>query len=163
MKRYNVKCIKSDTLIINGKGDQLIWNKAEVLTDFISAWDKKIPGKIEFRALWDLKNLFFCFKVFDTEINIDKKDNSKKSINNSDRVELFFKTNDALSPYYCLEIDPTSRILDFKANPKKDFEFDWNWPKKDIIVKSDIQNDFFTVEGAISITSLKKLELIQNL
>tara|TARA_R110002072_G_scaffold68937_2_gene167449 strand:- start:81 stop:722 length:642 start_codon:yes stop_codon:yes gene_type:complete len=162
MKKYNVKSIEIDTLILNGKGDNIIWNKAEILTDFVSAWDDNIPNRIEFRSLWDSKNLFFFFKVFDNEVNINKKDNSKKSIGDSDRVELFFKTNDSLTPYYCLEIDPTSRILDFKANPKRNFEFDWNWPKKDLVVKSDIQNDFFTVEGAISIASLKKLELIKN-
>lgn len=162
MKKYNVKCIEINTLVLNGKGDNLLWNEAEILTDFISAWDKKTPRPIEFRALWDSKNLFFYFKVFDSEINIDKNDNSNKSIGNSDRVELFFKNNDTLTPYYCLEIDPTPRILDFKANPKRNFEFDWNWPKNDLIVKSDIQNDYFTVEGAITIASLKKLELIKN-
>lgn len=162
MKNYNVNYIKIDTLLINGKGDDLQWNNAEVLSDFLSAWDDRIPSRIEFRSLWDSKNLFFCFKVFDNEINIDKRDNSKKSIGNSDRVELFFKKNNEPHTHYCLEIDPTSRILDFKANPKRQFEFDWNWPKEDLVVKSNIQNDFFTVEGAISIASLEKLEVITN-
>lgn len=159
---YNVKCIEKDTLVLNGKVDNLIWNTAEVLTDFVSPWDECIPSKIEFRCLWDTKNLFFCFKVFDKDVNIDKKDNSINSIGNSDRVELFFRGNDSLNPYYCLEIDPTSRILDFKAYPNKKFDFDWNWPKKDLFTKSYIDEGFFTVEGTISVESLQKLELIKN-
>lgn len=162
MKKYNVRCIENNTLVLNGKGNNTLWDKADVLTDFVSAWSEATPSRIEFRSLWDSKNLYFYFKVFDNEVNIVKNDNSKTSIANSDRVELFFKTNDMPSPYYCLEIDPTSRILDFKANPERNFEFDWNWPKNELIVKSDIQNDFFTVEGAISMASLKKLDLIKN-
>ena len=162
MKKYNVRCIENNTLVLNGKGNNVLWDRADVLTDFVSAWSKVTPSRIEFRSLWDSKNLYFYFKVFDNEVNVVKNDNSKTSIANSDRVELFFRTNDMLSPYYCLEIDPTSRILDFKANPERNFEFEWNWPKNELTVKSDIQNEFFTVEGAISIASLKKLDLIKN-
>ncbi|MFY0714888.1 endoxylanase [Seonamhaeicola sp. NFXS20] len=162
MKLYNVKCIKDNTLVINGSGDSPLWNEAYILTDFISPWDTKNPKKIEFRSLWDSKNLYFYFKVFDNEIYIDTKDNTKQSISKSDRVELFFKIDDKLNPYYCLEIDPTSRILDFIAYPERKFEFDWQWPKNNLLVKSEIKNDFFTVEGSITLTSLHNFKLINN-
>ena len=67
-----------------------------------------------------------------------------------------------MSPYYCLEIDPSARIMDFKAFPDKQFDFDWDWPKEDLIVKSSIADDSFTVEGAISIKSLERLDLISD-
>jgi len=162
MKNYNVNCIKKDTLTQNGKGDNPLWNRAEVLTDFVTPWDHKSLKKIEFKALWDTKNLFFCFTVYDNLVHIDKKDNSFDSIGNSDRIELFFRTDVSLNPYYCLEIDPTPRIMDFMAYPNKNFNFDWNWPKNDLTVKSQISNNNFTVEIAISITSLQKLNLIRN-
>lgn len=162
MKKYNVNCIKKDTLKITGNGNHSLWENAEVLTDFISPWDNKKLDKIEFRALWDTENLFFCFTVFDTKLHIDKKDDSIDSIGNSDRVELFFRTDESLNPYYCLEIDPTSRIMDFMANPNKNFNFNWSWPKKDLTVKSYINRDNFTVEIVISIISLRKLNLIKG-
>lgn len=162
MKNYNVNCIKRDTLILTGKGDDPLWNKAELLTDFVSPWDIKEPNKIEFKAMWDTKNLFFCFTVFDNVIHIDKTDNSFESIGNSDRVELFFRTSASLNPYYCLEIDPTPRIMDFKAYPNKNFNFEWNWPINDLTVKSQINSNNFTVEIAISIKSLNSLKLIKE-
>lgn len=162
MKNYNVKFIDEGSLVINGKGDHLLWSKAEVLSDFVSAWDDRPNCRIEFRSLWDSKKLFFYFKVFDSQVVIDNDDDSAKSIGNSDRVELFFKMNDALNPYYCIEIDPTSRILDFRANAKRKFEFDWSWPKNELIVKSNITSGYFTVEGSITINSLQELELIKN-
>jgi hypothetical protein len=162
MKNYYVNCIEKDTLILTGKGDDSLWQKAELLTDFVSPWDIKKPKRIEFKAMWDTENLFFCFTVFDNVIHIDKTDNSFESIGNSDRVELFFRTSASLNPYYCLEIDPTPRIMDFKAHPNKNFNFEWNWPINDITVKSQINSNKFTVEIAISIKSLKNLDIIKE-
>ena len=162
MKNYNVNRIENNKLSLTGKGEDILWLNAEILNDFVSAWDKKEPSKIEFRALWDSEKLYFKFKVFDHQVHIDQKDDSVDSIGNSDRVELFFRTDASLNPYYCLEIDPTPRIMDFIAYPNKNFDFNWSWPKNDITVKSDIQTSFFTVEGAISLVSLRKFNLIKE-
>jgi hypothetical protein len=138
------------------------WENANCLTDFGSAWKSDSFSKIEFRAFWDLENLFFKFRVFDAHIYLDQKDDSFDSIRNSDRVELFFRTNESLDPYYCLEIDTAGRVMDFKARPDKDFDFDWKWPKKDLEITTSKDEISFTVEGRISIQSLKDLNLIQN-
>ena len=162
MKNYDISQIEKNSLQINGLGDHILWEKAEILTDFTSPWDAVTPAKIELRALWDLDHIFFLYKVYDGNIHIDKTDDSVESIAESDRVEIFFRKDDLLNPYYCLEIDPEPRIMDFIAYPDRKFDYDWNWPEKQLTVKSDIQNDFFTVEISISIASLKKLNLIKD-
>lgn len=162
MKNYNVNRIEKNILQINGLGDNPFWNNAEILTDFISPWSDLKPEKMEFRALWDTEHLFFCYTVYDTNIHIDRQDDSVDSIGESDRVEIFFRTDAGLNPYYCLEIDPSPRIMDFKASPKKKFDFDWNWPNNDLIVKSTIKEDRFIVEIAITIQSLKNFDLIKD-
>ena len=124
LKSYSVNLISNKQLVITGKGDNVLWEKANVLSNFKSPWDSKKINKIEFKALWNFETLFFCFTVQDSEIHIEKKDNSYASINDSDRVELFFRTDESLNPYYCLEIDPNSRIMDFMARPNKQFNFD---------------------------------------
>mgnify|MGYP003624189020 CR=1 FL=1 len=161
-KTYKVNYIKNYQINITGKGNHKYWKKAELLTDFVSAWDIKKPSKIEFKALWDTKNLYFLFKVFDSKVHINITDNSVESIGSSDRVELFFRTDVNMSPYYCLEIDPIPRVMDFIAYPNKQFDFNWKWPSKDINIKSDIQVDYFTVEGSISISSIKKFNLLKD-
>ncbi len=162
MKKFNVIRIEKNELIINGYGDQLIWNRANVISDFISPWNNTKPEKIEFRALWDNEKIFFQFRISDTSIHIDITDNSFDSIGNSDRVELFIRKDDRLNPYYCLEIDPTSRVMDFRAFPNKNFEFDWDFSKKDLLVESSISDNGFIVEVSINIQYLKKLDLIKN-
>ncbi|MFH6957543.1 sugar-binding protein [Flavobacterium aquidurense] len=162
MKEYQV--ILADKNLKNNKQilDLSLWEKANCLTDFCSPWKKDPVSKIEFRAFWDLDNLYFNFRVFDTDVYIDQKDGSFDSIGNSDRVELFFRTNDSLNPYYCLEIDTAVRIMDFKAYPERNFDYDWKWPKKEIEVTTSKDDISFTVQGRISIQSLRDLNLIQN-
>jgi hypothetical protein len=162
MKQYEVGRIKKKQLQISGKAEDLLWKKAKVLNDFCSPWDAEKPAEIQFKALWDGVHLFFCFTVFDTEIYIDKTDDSVDSIGNSDRVELFFRTDASLNPYYCMEIDTQARIMDFIALPNKNFDFDWNWPKKDLVVQSSRDDNSFTVEGQISIESLQRFKLIKG-
>lgn len=162
MKIYQVNSIKNSTLDITGKGDNDAWRQAQVENNFTSPWNEKEIDKIEFRALHSKTHFFFCFKVFDANVYIDTTDNTHHSINNSDRVELFFRSDKNLNPYYCLEIDPLPRIMDFIAKPNKDFDFYWNWPRKDIKVKSFKENNYFTVEGAISLASLKTFNLLKN-
>ncbi|KVV15666.1 sugar-binding protein [Flavobacterium sp. TAB 87] len=161
IKKYSVNKIELGSLEITGQGNQESWKNAMVLNDFISPWSDDLFDKIEFRALWDTENLFFCFKVYDGTIHIDSKDDSIDSIGNSDRVELFFRKNAELSPYYCLEMDTKPRVMDFKAMPNWKFDFDWNWPSDGIKLRSSKNSDYFIVEGSLGIDVLKKLELLQ--
>ncbi|MFV9552440.1 carbohydrate-binding family 9-like protein [Algibacter sp. PT7-4] len=162
MKTYNVNFIDDKEFAISGNGNHHNWNKASSLTDFSSPWDNKPIHKVEFKALHNLEKVFFLFTVHDSQTYIHQTANINNSINNSDRVELFFRTNASLNPYYCLEIDSTSRIMDFLAKPNKQFNFNWKWPINDIVVKSSVQSRFFTVEIAINKSSLTKLGVLRS-
>ena len=164
MKTYKVANIASQQIILSGKGDDMQWDKATEITDFCSPWDDAPIKQIAFKALWSDSHLYLKFKVADSEVHINKSDSSicTETIGESDRVELFFRTNDQLNPYYCLEIDPSSRVMDFKAKPNQDFDFDWQWPTEDLEVTSHIADDHFTVEIGISLKSLKDFNLLKN-
>ncbi|MFV0541209.1 MAG: sugar-binding protein [Aestuariibaculum sp.] len=163
MKEYIVKNIGKHLFNTNGQRNLEIWNKAHVLTDFLSPWPiNKTVENIEFRALTNNKTLCCQFKVFDTNIHIDKSEIILDSINNSDRVELFFRNSPSLNPYYCLEIDPSTRIMDFMAKPNKQFDFNWIWSKTNIKVKSYILPDYFTVEIALDLLYLKTLNVLKG-
>jgi len=162
MKEYQVLLIDKNNKSDNKTIANSVWEKANCLTDFCSPWSDNLFSKIEFRALWDLDNLYFNFRIKKSDVYIDKTDDSFDSIGNSDRVELFFRSNELLSPYYCLEIDTEGRIMDFEAYPDWNFDFNWKWPKKDITVVTSTDGDVLIVEGRISIESLNMLQLIKN-
>ncbi|GAA3732539.1 hypothetical protein GCM10022422_13680 [Flavobacterium ginsengisoli] len=162
MKEYHVEIIDKNEKNVTQILDSFFWEKANCLTDFTSPWNNDPVLKIEFRALWDLDYLYFNFQVFDSEVYIDRKDNSTDSICNSDRVELFFRKDEKLSPYYCLEMDVDARILDFEAYPNWNFDYNWKWPEKQLEIQSVKEQNSFTVVGRISIASLEELDLIHD-
>ena len=162
MKTYKVNFTQKKDIILSGKGNHSIWNSANSLTDFCSPWDAEPIKKIEFKAIHNSEKIFFQFKVDDNLVYIHPSADKNYSINNSDRVELFFRSDANLNPYYCLEIDPLARVMDFKAKPNKEFDFNWNWPSKDIEVKSTIEPNYFIVEIAITLQSLKELNLLND-
>lgn len=162
MKEYQVNLIEKNQLTTAGILNPVLWENANCLTDFSSPWKTDSFSRIEFRALWDLEFLYFNFRVFDTNIYIDRKDDSVESIGNSDRVELFFRADNSLNPYYCLEMDTAARIMDFKALPEKNFDFNWNWPESGLELKPSKDDISFTVEGKISVQSLNELNLIHD-
>lgn len=159
MKIYPVK--KSNHLTTDLIQEAKLWEDAYILSDFQSPW-KDYIFSMEFSALYNKSHFFFQYKVYDTSIYIDNKENKKANINNSDRVEIFFRKDETLDPYYCLEIDPSPRIMDFIAHPNKDFNFNWNWPEEDLTAVSRIEKEYFIVKAAISLASLKKFGLLQG-
>lgn len=161
MKTYKVKFIKKNTKDLQEDCNS-IWEKANSLLDFNSPWNNEPVKKIEFKAFHNSENIFFRFKVDDDEQYIYPSSHKNDSINNSDRVELFFRSDSNLNPYYCLEIDTTSRIMDFEAKPNKEFDFNWNWPSKHLKVESKINSSNFIVDITISIQSLKDLSLLKD-
>ena len=157
---YKVK--KATEVTLSGNVDDPQWNVANNLTDFKSPWDNKPVDPIAFRALYDEEYLYFSFVVADNEVYTDLKDDSKESIAQSDRVELFLRSDNLLDPYYCLEIDTQPRVMDFLARPNRDFDLGWSWPAAGIEVKSAIDEQKFSVEGKLSLASLKTLNLLKQ-
>ncbi len=157
---YKVK--KATEVTLSGNVDDPQWNVANNLTDFKSPWDNKPVDPIAFRALYDEEYLYFSFVVADNEVYTDLKDDSKESIAQSDRVELFLRSDNLLDPYYCLEIDTQPRVMDFLARPNRDFDLGWSWPAAGIEVKSAIDEQKFSVEGKLSLASLKALNLLKQ-
>jgi len=163
MKKYKVRYIKSEFVNINNVKLTSVWEEACLNTDFSFPWeDKEIP-QTQFRALYDDANLYFRFDVDDDNICTYVDKNDKMEVINSDRVEIFFRADEQLSPYYCLEMDARSRLLDYKADYYRKFDFKWNWPGRNSIkIQSFIEYDKYIVQGFISLESLKKLNLLKD-
>lgn len=161
IKTYNIRRTTAEP-ILSGKGDDPQWKGAEVLTDFHFPWEKEKPYPTTFRALHDDKWVYFLFDVTDPAVHVEIKTNNKMEVAASSRAEIFFKTDDRLDPYYCLEIDPNARVLDYEARHHRQFDVAWSWPKDHLLIKTDRRKDGYTVEFAITKTSLTQLGLLKN-
>jgi len=162
LKSYSVNNIKDKEIIVTGKGDDPIWKNAMELTDFIYPWENETPPFTSFKALHS-NDWFYClYEVKDEHINVFVKTNEKSEVVYSDRVEIFFRKDDKMLPYYGLELDPNGRTYDYMVEYHRKFVPDWSWPAGQLIVKANKVNDGYTVEVAISKKSLKQLELLKG-
>lgn len=139
------------------------WNHAERLTDFCSPWTGEPVPPMVFMALWNQEKFIFRFEVADTGIRVYEETNHKMEVVHSDRVEIFFRSDERMDPYFCLEMDPSGRVLDYRTRYYRRFEYEWQWPgKDDISVKAEFNSTGYSVEGAISLQSLRELELLRD-
>ena len=160
-KSYVVRKVSGE-FSLSGNGDHPSWRKANVLKDFNYPWEDATPPATEFRAMHNDDWLFCLFSVADDSINILVDKNDKMETASSCRTEIFFKIDDKLSPYYCLEIDPLARVLDYKAEFHRQFDTSWSWPAGHLKIKTDKRTDGYTIELAISKQSLVDLGLLKN-
>jgi hypothetical protein len=159
---YVVKKIPNNVMQITGKGENKAWNKANVLTDFSFPWEMEKAPATSFSALWDGEWLYCLYHVQDDSVITLVNKNDKIEVGASDRVEIFMARDSAMTPYYCLEMDATGRVLDYRASYYRKMDYTWQWPHKQFIIKTATSNNGYIVEIAISIQSLKDLGLLQN-
>jgi len=159
---YSVKKIATGSVNINGKGNAVAWAGANVLTNFIYPWESATAPATSFAALWDGQWLYCLYQVKDDSVITYVNKNDKLEAGASDRVEIFLKADDNMSPYYCLELDASGRILDYSASYYRKMNYNWQWPKGQLVVKTSHPQDGYIVETAISIQSLKELGLLKD-
>lgn len=163
MKTYSVKHIASNQLNLDSNSMNSIWEQANVTTDFSFPWEDKIAPKTSFRALYDNEFLYFRFEVEDDNVLTHVMEDHKMEVVDSDRVEIFFRQNEKLNPYYCLEMDARGRVLDYVTRYYRDFDYEWQWPGSDNLrIKASENNEGYVVEGSIRLSSLKELGLLKN-
>lgn len=161
-KAYRVKTIQDKELIVSGKGDSPLWKQANELSDFTYPWENEQPPHTLFRALHNKDWLYCLYDVKDDNINVYVNTNDKSEVVHSDRVEIFFRKDERMSPYYGLELDPLARVLDYEAEYHRKFKGEWSWPAGQLIVKSNRRKDGYTVEIAISKKSLNQLGILKS-
>lgn len=145
---------------IGGRGSGVAWHEAHVLTEFAFPWSTREAPATEFRALWNRQFLFFRFNVVDTDVVLGDGASPKAKVIGSDRVEIFFSTGPDLNPYYGIEIDPRGEVLDYEARYHR--QMNWDWSCEGLVVNTSLVGTGYDVEGAIPISTLRKLNCFQQ-
>ncbi len=157
IKNYQVKKISSGSITLDGKGGDAVWANANVLTDFQYPWRNETPPQTAFRALWDDEFLYFLYRATDPDIITTVAGAGENDVVSSDRVEIFFKADDKMNPYYALEMDALGRVLDTEGRYHRNIDYKWNWPEGHLVVKAATDSEGYWVEGSVSLQSLKDL------
>ena len=129
--------------------------------DFSYPWRDEEAPKTIFQAYYDDEFIHFQFLAYGPTPFVYVKDNNKLEVIHSERVEIFFRTNEKMRPYYVLEMDPHGRVLDYKANHYREFDRSWEWPDS-LDVQTSIHEDHYTLQGKFNIETLQRMNLIQE-
>lgn len=137
--------------------DFISWNQIPKISEFDFG---EFPFT-QFSAYYDNEFFHFRFEVSTKEALVFIKENNKIEVLQSERVEIFFRKDEKLQPYYCLEIDANGRLFDYKANFHREFEYNWNFPEK-LKIKSEKIENSYSIESKISLKTLIELNLLSG-
>lgn len=157
---YRVNKLANHPLRLDGYGNSPLWGQAHLLSHFIYPWNEGTPSPTQFKALWDDDYLYFLYRVSDSAIS--RKASIDRPVVDSDRVEIFFKINGELNPYYSLEMDALGRVLSTENKFYRNINMDWQWPKGHFDLFSSINENGYVVEGKMTLESLRQLNLLKK-
>lgn len=139
-----------------------IWQQVEVLDDFKQPWKGGPMQKTYFRAFQDTQWMYIRYDVEDESVWVFERENNKMEVARSNRVEIFFKTDESLEKYYCLEIDSRGRVLDYSASFYRNFDYTWSWPEGQLSVQTELTEKGYKVDLQLGMESLKNLGILKN-
>lgn len=150
MKRYHVRRVPRSGLN---------WSEAELLNDFSFPWQQRTAPLTEFRALWDDEHFHFHFHCVDDDLILLDGADAKERVIASDRVEIFFASDLALKPYYCLEMSPRGDVLDYKATHYR--QMDWDWRCEGLVIDAKIAGTRYEVSGRLPLETLRTVGVLK--
>jgi len=161
-KTYMVKKINFQNIEPSKIFEDSIWTSANVLEDFSQPWSNADSPKTKFLTLHNDQFLFLRFDVEDNNVLIHKESEDKMNVAQSDRVEIFYRENKKMDSYFCLEVDPNGRVLDYAASFYRKFNNNWVWPKDHILTTGKKYLNGYKVYITLSIQSLRDLRIMRK-
>ncbi len=152
---YKVNYVDHAYINVDGISDEDIWRKAVKLWDFRLPWERNTTPGTMFQALYDTCTLYMNFQAKDQNLIYIDSISNEIDIASEDRVELFLSKNNTMEDYFCIEIDPLGRVLDYRASYYRKFDDIWN--VDGILTGSKISSGSYQVEVAIPLNSLEKM------
>ncbi|MDN3688846.1 carbohydrate-binding family 9-like protein [Cyclobacterium jeungdonense] len=152
--RLNLPTLSGE-IQVDGRIDEKAWERAWIHEGLISPWPEEgNEDKTTFRAFKSPEHFNFFFEVRDNSLTMVAFQN-EASVEQEDRVELFFSSDTTLVRYYCIEIDPNGNVLDYSAAYYREFDPTWDFTSKELATK--ITDTGYFVEGRISLNELSEL------
>ena len=161
LKTYTVNKVNKE-IELTGIGSDIAWQEANELTDFFYPWREETAPQTSFKALYSETHLYFLYRATDPEIIAKERGLGERDAVDSDRVEIFFKSDDNMNPYYALEMDALGRVLDTEGRYYRNIDYDWDWPAGQLVLKASTDAQGYWVEGSITFQSLRQLGMYKD-
>jgi len=150
---YRLACRESQSITVDGKASETAWQTIPTETGFGAPWESHPAPSTSFRAFHSGEYLYFLFQASDPDIIITAGA-PEEVVASGDRVELFFSRDPEMKDYYCLEIDPRGKVLDYRASFYR--RFDNSWDLAGLRTAGSLTGEGYTVEAAIPVSWLEE-------
>ncbi|MBN1853292.1 MAG: carbohydrate-binding family 9-like protein [Pirellulales bacterium] len=155
-RTYLVASIDEHVIAVDGVLGKSEWPADGWESNLIFPWQQRKAPRTEFCSVTDGKHLLVAFRCDDADVVIGGSEpDVELAVAEGDRVELFFARSPALGEYYCIEISPAGRVLDYKASFYRSFADSWDCPG--LVVGAKSRKGGYVVELAIPLTTLRDL------
>ena len=124
------------------------------LEGFHAPWDG-LDDETVFIARVSADSLFFHFSVKDSTMTVSADFPQERTVDWEDRAEIFLSVDDGMSSYWCAEIDPLGRVMDYAAHLGQPFDYGWNFSS--LVASGQVTPDGYEVDGRVALQELREL------
>lgn len=114
-------------------------------------WDS-LSDRTKFRCFSDAETFYFVYEVEDSTLTYTSDFKGESDVEKEDRVEIFFSPTKDMSVYYCAEIDPLGRVLDYSSRYYR--EMDYGWDFSTLRLSGMVHDGGYCVWGSVSKSEL---------
>ena len=117
-------------------------------------WDN-LEDETLFHCFTSGGNFFFLYEVRDSTITYITDFKGESDVETEDRVEIFFSPEQSMEKYFCAEIDPLGRVLDYEGRYYRHLDYGWNF--KTMSIAGQLTPQGYVVLGKVSVDELESL------
>lgn len=155
-RSYGVQLHTGSGITLDGKAEEEIWQQIPSDESFSFPWREGPPPGTVFKAFLNDETLYLYFRALENDLVLAEEP-GERVVEKEDRVEVFFAVDPELNEYYCIEVDPLGRVMDYKASYYRRFDYSWQFEGLTAAAHRDASG--YSVEIAIPIRTLTNLGL----
>ena len=149
--------VENKSITIDGNLDD--WKTTPLIIGLVEPWLGSQRDSTRFYACRDAEFLYLLFDVTEESLYYSIAE-EERSVDNSDRIEFFICKDSLMHEYYCMEITPHGKVMDYKAEYYRKFDYEWTFDT--LVLGTDIDDRKYYIEAAIPIKWLKRMGLISD-
>lgn len=135
-------------------GGAFVVSPAAAIDGLHAPWDG-LEDNTLFRCFADGESFYFSYEVPDPTPTYAENFDGEATVENEDRVEIFFSPKRSMDDYYCAEIDPLGRVLDYSGHYYRDIDYGWNFRSMRLL--GQLTENGYIVAGKVSKAELREL------
>ena len=117
-------------------------------------WDG-LDDETEFTCYVKDGRLCFSFVIVDSTMTVSEDFPKERTVDDEDRGEVFFSCDSLMSSYWCAEIDPKGRPMDYAAHFGQPFDYEWNFST--LQAQGSLTEKGYRVDASVALSELREL------